>query len=95
MTQVIVKPETASNVRRLLQAAVAHELKVLEVGIEKTAQRLKRFEQQFDQETFTFYQQFQTGQLGDSMDYIKWAGEYETLLQLQQDFEDLSETRLC
>lgn len=95
MTQVIVKPETASNVRRLLQAAVMHELKVLEVGIEKTARRLKRFEQQFNQETFTFYQQFQAGELGDSIDYIKWAGEYETLLQLQQDFEDLSETQLC
>ncbi len=95
MTQVIVKPETASNVRRLLQAAVMHELKVLEVGIEKTARRLKRFEQQFNQETFTFYQQFQAGELGDSIEYIKWAGEYETLLQLQQDFEDLSETQLC
>lgn len=95
MTQVIVKPKTASNVRRLLQAAVIHELKVLEVGIEKTARRLKRFEQQFNQETFTFYQQFQAGELGDSIEYIKWAGEYETLLQLQQDFEDLSETQLC
>jgi len=95
MTQVIVKPETASNVRRLLQAAVMHELKVLEVGIEKTVRRLKRFEQQFNQETFTFYQQFQAGEMGDSIEYIKWAGEYETLLQLQQDFEDLSETQLC
>jgi len=72
-----------------------HELKVLEVGIEKTVRRLKRFEQQFNQETFTFYQQFQAGEMGDSIEYIKWAGEYETLLQLQQDFEDLSETQLC
>ncbi len=95
MTQVIVKPVTASNVRRLLQAAVNHELRVLEIGIEKTTRRLKSFEQKFNQETLAFYQQFQTGKLGDSIEYIKWAGEYETLLQLQQDFHDLSETQLC
>lgn len=71
------------------------ELKGLEIGIEKTARRLKRFEQKFNQETLAFYQQFQTGQLGDSIEYIQWAGEYETLLQLQQDFQDLSEAHLC
>jgi len=95
MIQVIVQPVTASNVRRLLQAALTHELKVLEIGIEKTTRHLKHFEQQFNQGTLAFYQQFQTSALEDSMEYIKWAGEYETLLQLQQDFQDLSETQLC
>ncbi len=95
MTEVIIKPATASNVKRLLQAALDHELKVLQMGIEKTTQRLKDFEQKFNQETSTFYQQFQAGKLGDSIEYIKWAGEYETLLQLQEDFQELSETQVC
>ncbi|MBN1487259.1 MAG: hypothetical protein JW981_06415 [Anaerolineae bacterium] len=95
MTQVIIKPATAANVRRLLQAALNHELKVLQIGIEKTMRRLKDFEERFNQETATFYQQFQAGELGDSIDYIKWAGEHETLLQLQKDFQELSETQLC
>jgi hypothetical protein len=49
----------------------------------------------FSQETPAFYQQFQAGKLGDSIAYIKWAGEYETFLQLQNDFRELSETQVC
>jgi hypothetical protein len=70
-------------------------MEILRRSIEKTTQRLKDFEQKFNQETSTFYQQFQTGELGDAIEYIKWAGEYETLLQLQEDFQELSETQVC
>ena len=31
-----------------------------------------------------FYQDFQDGKMGDDMEYMKWAGEYETLLQLRE-----------
>jgi 3-oxoacyl-(acyl-carrier-protein) synthase len=33
------------------------------------------------------------GKLGDDMDYIRWAGEYETLEQLAHDYNDLMETK--
>lgn len=68
---------------------------ILRRGIEKTNQRLKDFERKFNQETSVFYQQFQAGKLGDSIEYIKWAGEYETLLQLQEDVQELSEPQMC
>ena len=31
----------------------------------------------------------------DDMKYIRWAGEYETLAQLQKDYNDLQEIELC
>lgn len=42
-----------------------------------------------------FYQQFQLGTRGDNLAWIKWAGEYETYLQLRQDYAELREIRLC
>ncbi len=50
-----------------------------------------RFEQRFGMENHDFYQDYQTGKMGDDMDYMKWAGEYETLLQLQEDYAELQE----
>ena len=95
MTQVIVQPTTAANVKRLLQAAVDHELRLLQIGIARTQQQLQHFEQAFHRETPDFYQEFQAGHWGDDVEYLKWAGEYETLQQLQQDYRELVETCLC
>jgi len=95
MTQLIIKPATAWNVKRLIQAALDHELRILKIGIEKTTQKLQKLEQQFGIKSQQFYQEFQTGNMGDNIEYIKWAGEYETLLQLEQDYHELLETRLC
>jgi hypothetical protein len=95
MTQLIVKPVTASNVKQLVQNALENELHILRVGIEKTRQKLRLLEQQFGMESQKFYQEFQSGKMGDRIEYITWAGEYETLLQLQQDYQELVETQLC
>lgn len=95
MTQIFVKPDSASNVKKLLQAAVDSELRIIQLGIDRTKRNLQMFEQKFGQPSEKFYQEFQNGERDDHMEYIKWAGEYETLLQLQQDYSDLSETQLC
>jgi len=95
MTQVIVKSATASHVKPLIQAALDHELRILKIGMEKTTRNLHQLEQQFGMNSQQFYQEFQAGNMGDEMEYIKWAGEYETFLQLQQDYAELQEIHLC
>ena len=42
-----------------------------------------------------FYKKFNEGKIGDDIEYIRWAGEYETLQKLQRDYGDLVETELC
>jgi hypothetical protein len=32
---------------------------------------------------------------GDDFKYIRWAGEYETLILLQKDYNDLQDIELC
>lgn len=95
MTQIIVSSPSASHVRPLIQAALDHEIRLLQMGIEKTKRRLCRFEELFKMETLRFCQSFQTGDMGDEMEYMKWAGEYETLLQLEEDFAQIRGIQVC
>jgi hypothetical protein len=44
--------------------------------------KLHAYEQQYSMTSEQFYQQFSSGDLGDSADYIDWAGFYE-MVQLQ------------
>ncbi|XCN71609.1 MAG: hypothetical protein Q3M24_14995 [Candidatus Electrothrix aestuarii] len=95
MTQLIVKSASAANVRPLIQAALDHEARILKVGIRKTIRRLQEFEQRFGVDSRKFYQDFQAGEMGDDMEYMKWAGEYETLQQLQEDYAEIKEIQVC
>lgn len=95
MTQLIVKSSSASQVRPLIQAALDHEIRLLKIGIEKTKRRLADFEKQFSMESSRFYQDFQDGNMDDKMDYMKWAGEYETLLQLESDYDEIRGIQVC
>jgi hypothetical protein len=95
MTQLIINSPHASNVKPLIQAALEHEIRLLQMGIEKTKRRLHNFEKLFKMETLHFYQAFQNGDMGDEMEYMKWAGEYETLLQLEDDYAQIKGVQVC
>lgn len=71
MAQVIVQPATAVNLKQLLQIAVAHELRLLQIGIERTREQLRSFEHEFQRDTLSFYQAFERGEAGDNMEFIK------------------------
>jgi hypothetical protein len=95
MTQLILEPYTSDNTKKLVQSALESELRMMRFGIDKTIRKLKELENKFGIESEVFYKEFNTGNIGDDSDYIRWAGEYETLQQLQQDYKDLTDVRLC
>ncbi len=45
----------------------------------KIQARIQGYEQQYNMSTEEFYDRFLTGELGDSSDYMDWAGSYEIL----------------
>ncbi len=72
MTQLIVNSPSASHVRPLIQAALDHEIRLLQMGIEKTKRRLCHFEELFQMETLSFYKAFQTGAVGHEIYEMGW-----------------------
>ena len=95
MTRIIIEPQTAKNVKILIKSAIENELKIMKLGIAKTKNKLEKLEKNFGMDSEHFYRLFNEGKMGDDLKYIRWAGEYETLQQLQCDYNDLLETELC
>ena len=95
MARVIIKPQTADNLRSLIRLAVENQLRVINFGIAKTKRKLGELEKETGMDSKDFYEEFQKGKLGDGLKYIRWAGEYETLERLQKDYTDLQGIELC
>jgi hypothetical protein len=65
--------------------------KLLDLTLGRHRQRLARYEQdlrtfetRYAMDSETFYQGFEAGELGDSMDFFEWAGLYELHQDLLQ-----------
>ncbi|WP_419662629.1 hypothetical protein Dvar_30930 [Desulfosarcina variabilis str. Montpellier] len=95
MARVTIEPKADNNVRDLIRMAVENELKALRSGIERTSEILSEMEKKYRMSSQEFYDRFDQGEMGDDMDFIRWAGEFETLKQLKRDFGDLSEIEIC
>jgi len=95
MVKITVEPEDAQNVKALVRIALQNELKALKAGIARTQKKLEELETTHHMSSEQFYARFKRGEMGDDFQYIRWAGEYETLQQLRRDHEDLSRTELC
>jgi len=70
--------------------------KLLEVTLEKYRlrrhrydQRLRAFEEKYNLDSETFYERFEAGLLGDSMDFFEWAGLYELRRDLDNKIRTL------
>lgn len=95
MAQVIIRPQTADNLRNLIRLAVENQLKGIQFGIAKTKRKLRNLEKETGMDSRDFYKKFQSGKLGDDLKFIRWAGEYETLERLLKDYKDLQGMELC
>ena len=84
--QILVSTTVPIDLKPLLEAAIRSELQMLELSLDRTAERLCTFETQYGLTSEEFMHRFETGALDESLDYIEWAGEIKTyqLLQTQQ-----------
>lgn len=58
---------------KLLEAALSQQ----RLQVARYDRDLREFEHRYGLDSNTFYQKFQSGELGDDMDYFEWAGLYE------------------
>ncbi|RKZ35984.1 MAG: hypothetical protein DRQ49_18620 [Gammaproteobacteria bacterium] len=97
MLQLQLQPQTEERLRRILaqysdlelfaQNIIAYQIAELKKAILNIRLDLHQFEQKYQQSTETFYQQFTTGKLDDSEDFLIWAGIYEMLQDNKRQLE--------
>ncbi len=95
MSKISIKPEGTDELRILVKGALENEIKLITIGLKKTRESLNKYEDKFKMDSEIFYKKYSSGDVGDSAEYIKWAGEIETLKKLERNLKDLSEAEVC
>lgn len=60
-----------------LEKLFAYELQASEKQLQQLEQDLAEFEGQYGLASAQFYQKFQSGEMGDAMDFVEWASLYQ------------------
>jgi hypothetical protein len=92
--QVVVTTDVPAALKPLLASAIQSELRILELGLARIAERLQAFEKQYGLTSEEFAYRFATGASGVSLDYIEWAGEIETYRRLEGQWQALQKATL-
>jgi len=80
-------PKSSEEFQRILREA-GENVSPLDDLIELTRD-LVLLEKEYGMDSAQFYEQFQRGEMGDSLDYIDWATRYEMYIQAKEDVEQI------
>lgn len=95
MPKIIVGHDDTKELKTLVKAALENEIKIINIGLRKTQENLQKLEDKYKMDSDTFYRKYSDGEMGDDIEYIKWAGEVETLMRLHRNLKELSEAEVC
>lgn len=92
--QVTITTESAEPIKALIESAIMTKLKILQHGINRTREHLRAFEQRYGMTTSEFERRINARELSESLDFIEWLGEIETLNILQEQQRSLQTAQL-
>jgi hypothetical protein len=92
--QVVVITDAPVALKPLLESAIQSELRMLELGLARTSERLRAFEEQYGLTSEEFARRFEAGEVDENLDFIEWAGEVKTSRLLQAQRQALQSVQL-
>ena len=84
LQQITIQTPNAKRLKPLIQSAIRNQLTDVEHGIQLTRERLANFEKQYNMSTAEFERRFHPGDLEETLEFIEWEGEIETLQLLEE-----------
>jgi len=95
MSQIFLEYDIPVSLEGSIRSAINKETRMLEAGIEITEQALMDFEKRYKMASEDFFEKMERGEMGDSLDFIEWAGEYELLLKSKEKLKGLKGLQIC
>jgi hypothetical protein len=87
--QLIVTTDASVDLKPLIESAIRAELRMLEIGLERTRQRLRAFEAHYGYTSEEFARRFEARELDESLDFFEWAGEIKAQRLLEDNRDAL------
>ena len=82
--QITIQTSDAKRLKPFIKSAIRIQLEDVEHGIQMTRERLANFEKQYNMSTTEFARRFHPGDLEETLEFIEWEGEIETLHLLEE-----------
>jgi len=95
MTDLRLVSTRKHQLRPLVEAALANELRLMEAGIRRTEQRLLEFERKYHLETQHFIARYENDEMEETMDFDEWIGEFRLLARLRGKADTLKDIRFA
>lgn len=90
MARVTIKfSETTRAQRRKLLRELGRNMDVNE-SLESLIERMRKLEDRYGMSTIEFYARFAAGKMGDSRDFIRWAGTFQAYQDLLREHFDFA-----
>lgn len=83
------------QLRPLVEAALANELRLMEAGIRRTEQRILDFEQKYHLVSQDFIARYENDEMEETMDFDEWIGEFRLLERLREKADTLKGIRFA
>jgi len=93
MTDIKLVTKGKRQLKPLVEAALANQLRLLQAGIRQTEERLKKFENQFQMNTQDFISRYENDEIKETLDKGEWIGEARLLKRLQEKAETIRDIR--
>jgi hypothetical protein len=92
MGQIILEYDSSVPLASSIRSAIDKEIRMLEAGLEISEQALMDFEKRYKMVSEDFFEKMEKGEMGDSLDFIKWVGEL--FLKTREKLEALKGLRI-
>lgn len=89
MTDLRLVSTRKRQLKPLVEAAIANELRLLEAGVRRTEQRLLEFEEKYSLRTQKFISRYENDELEETVDFDEWIGEFRMLTHLREKADTL------
>jgi hypothetical protein len=81
------------QLKPLVEAAIANELRLIEAGVRRTEKRLHEFEEKYNLGTQKFISRYENDELEETLDFDEWIGEFKMLTRLREKVDTLRDIR--
>jgi hypothetical protein len=95
MAELTLVSPSQRPIRPLVEGALQNELRLLEAGIRRSAQRLREFETRYGLSTIDFIQRYENDGLEETLEFAEWIGEYRLREHLLEKAEALRAIRFA
>jgi hypothetical protein len=93
MTDVRLVSKGERELKPLVAAALANELRLIEAGVKQARNAIQGFEEKFQMTTQEFLSRYENDEVDGAMDFAEWIGEVRLMERLQEKAETLRDIR--